>query len=107
MSECSLCGREAPQHHLGCVRIEHPDLTDARLVEMGHMAAPKEEKPAPWHEEVLVDGTMRTEPVKSEDPEPEPVPERPCAFDGCDNEVTGDKRVKYCEDHKDPKNRKE
>lgn len=32
---------------------------------------------------------------------------RPCAVDGCMNAVFGDKRVKYCEDHKDPKSRKE
>jgi hypothetical protein len=32
---------------------------------------------------------------------------RTCAFGACENVVIGDKRVKYCEDHKDPKNRKE
>lgn len=110
MSECTLCGREAPQHHLGCIRIEQPDLTDAQLVTLGHMAGPKKAEKPVWHEEVLIEGTMRTEPVETADPEKTeepPEPERPCALEGCTNEVTGDKRVKYCEDHKDPKNRKE
>lgn len=39
-------------------------------------------------------------------PEPEPTA-RTCALADCGNEVTGDKRIKYCDDHKDPKNRKE
>lgn len=32
---------------------------------------------------------------------------QPCAFDGCSEpRKSDDKRVKYCEEHSDPKNRK-
>lgn len=41
--------------------------------------------------------------------DPEPVePRAQCAFDGCENpKASAAKNAKYCEDHKDPKNRKE
>lgn len=109
---CSLCGHEEEgRHHLGCVRIHHPDVSDKVLIEAGLLASPVPEKAAPEPEvEVLKEGSMTTVP---EDSGTEPPAEggetvEPCEFPSCDNpKYSASARAKWCEAHKDPKNRKE
>ena len=84
---CTECGREAG-HHLGCPAV----------------AATKENHRLQ---------NLTDEELKAETDEPEPEDEEEpetstCAFPGCTNpRWSTDKRVKYCEDHKIAKNRKE
>lgn len=94
---CYLCGSEGG-HHLGCFRVEIPTLTREQAVQRGLIAPPPGYKaPEPDKVEVLKEGTMTTVPVDTS-----------CEHEGCDNPKYSDHpRVKYCEDHKDPKNRKE
>lgn len=102
---CWLCGNEKDNaHHLGCMRIAVPDLTPEVAIEAGLMPAPKgEKKPPKPKTEVLKDGSMTTVPV---DEEPEEA--STCEYDGCTNPKFSDSpRAKYCEEHRDPKNRKE
>lgn len=94
---CYLCGHEET-HHLGCVRGVHPGLSESDLVRLGLMAAPAKEVVAPEYVEVLKEGSMTTVPQTVAG----------CEFEGCDNPKYSDHaRVKYCEEHRDPKNRKE
>lgn len=95
---CFLCGHEKDgSHHLGCPRILEPGLTAKAAEGMGLLPAPKAKVVAESRVEVLKEGSMTTIPVDTT-----------CEHDGCDNPKYSDHpRVKYCEDHKDPKNRKE
>lgn len=95
---CFLCGHEeARSHHLGCLRAVHPDLTKEMAAKAGLIAPFVVKKVAPDKVEVLKEGTMTTVPVDTA-----------CEVEDCDNPKYSDHpRVKYCEDHKDPKNRKE
>lgn len=104
---CWLCGHEKNNaHHLGCARIYRPNLTQDEAVEEGLLPAPQEEEKAPEpHVEVLKEGTMTTVPEEKDEDEPD-VAE--CEVEGCHNPKYSDSpRTKYCEEHKDPKNRKE
>lgn len=93
---CYLCGHEET-HHLGCARIANPVLTPAQAVQLGLLPKPVEKHKAPEVVEVLKEGTMTTEPVADT-----------CTFGDCDNPKYSDHpRVKFCEGHRDPKNRKE
>lgn len=96
---CFLCGHdEEGRHHLGCMRPVVPHLTEGMAVEMGLLPRPRgKEVPVPAQVEVLVEGSMTTVPVSNS-----------CGFEGCDNPKFSDSpRAKYCEEHRDPKNRKE
>lgn len=95
---CFLCGREGKgSHHLGCPRIGWPTLTEAQAVEAGLLPRPKVEQKKPEVVEVLKENSMTTEPVSVT-----------CEFGDCDNPKYSDHpRVKFCEEHRDPKNRKE
>jgi hypothetical protein len=108
---CWLCGHEKDKaHHLGCARIANPDLTPSDAQGAGLIAAPKEKKRAPQPKvEVLKEGTMTTEPVGEDEPVQEPEESvATCGYPGCDNPKKSDHpRTKYCEEHSDPKNRKE
>lgn len=96
---CYLCGHEST-HNLGCVLAAHPDLSRADLIRLGFMAVPADEVTQPEHVEVLKEGSMTTV------PEGETVGQ--CEFEGCDNpKYSNHSRVKFCETHRDPKNRKE
>lgn len=96
---CFLCGREkAGSHHLGCAVIAHPSLTPAQAVAAGLLAAPVVADEKPEIVEVLKEGSMTTVPQANAQ----------CEFGDCDNPKYSDSsRAKYCEDHRDPKNRKE
>lgn len=106
---CSLCGHEEEgRHHLGCVRITHPDVTDKVLREAGLLAPlPSEPKAKPDKVEVLREGSMTTEPVEEDEPPAEGGETvEQCEVEGCDNpKYSASARAKYCADHKDPKNR--
>lgn len=111
---CFLCGREKEgSHHLGCPRIGRPDLSEAEAIEMGLMSAPEGKETPESKTEVLKEGSMTTvpedEPEETDDVTPEEgVTVEQCEFEGCDNPKYNDHpRTKYCEVHKDPKNRKE
>lgn len=96
---CFLCGHEDKNsHHLGCMVAATPSLTPEMAVRLGFMAPPPGEVVVPEPiVEVLREGTLSTVPVASG-----------CEFGDCDNPKYSDSpRAKYCEDHKDPKNRKE
>lgn len=95
---CFLCGHEKNgSHHLGCLRISQPGLTRKVAEEMGLLPATKTEVAPEPKVEVLKEGSMTTVPA-----------DNTCEHDGCDNPKYSDHpRVKYCEEHKDPKNRKE
>lgn len=106
---CSLCGHEEKgRHHLGCIRITHPDVTDKVLREAGLLAPLADEpKPEPDKVEVLVEGSMTTVPAEDDDPSAD-VGEivESCEVEDCDNpKYSASSRAKYCADHKDPKNR--
>ena len=93
---CYLCGHEET-HHLGCVLGVRPDLTQADLIKLGFMPKPPEKESPPEHIEILKEGSMTTVPASNS-----------CEFTGCDNPKYSDHpRVKFCEEHRDPKNRKE
>ena len=109
---CWLCGHEKEKsHHLGCARIALPELEKWQAVEMGLLAPSDELKPAaPDVVEVLKPGTMSTEPVDNGDETPAKGGETvgQCEFAGCDNpKYSASHRAKWCEAHRDPKNRKE
>lgn len=97
---CFLCGREKKgSHHLGCPRIAYPDLTKAQAIKAGLLAAPAEVDEEPEVVEVLKENSMTTVPEAST---------QACEVKGCDNPKYSDSpRTKYCEEHRDPKNRKE
>lgn len=102
---CFLCGHEKDgSHHLGCVAILKPDLTMGEAAVLGLIAPPDEpEEPAESVVEVVVEGKTDSVPVHAE-----MVTVGQCELDECDNPKYSDHpRVKYCEAHKDPKNRKE
>lgn len=104
---CWLCGHETGGHHMGCMRAAWPALTVDMAVEMGLMEMPKgAEVPAEPKVEVLKEGTMQTVPETREPDGGTDV--SVCEFGDCDNPKYSDSpRAKYCEEHKDPKNRKE
>lgn len=106
---CFLCGHEEEdRHHLGCARISRPNLTRKVAEEEGLIAPEsKPDGPPKPKTEVLKEGTMTT--VPEEDVEDEEVLEvSTCEYEGCDNPKYSDSpRAKWCEDHKDPKSRKE
>lgn len=95
---CFLCGREGVNsHHLGCAKIYYPNLTKDQAVQAGLLAAPTKKAPVVEHVEVLREGSMQTDVVSTT-----------CQFGECDNPKYSDHpRVKFCEEHRDPKNRKE
>lgn len=109
---CFLCGHEKKgSHHLGCVRIQFPELTKAQAAEAG-LIAPMVvmAEPEPDVVEVLKPGTMTTEPPAEDDDEPAQGGETvgQCEVEGCENhKYSASARAKYCADHRDPKNRKE
>ncbi len=95
---CWLCGHESEtSHHLGCVRALNPGLKPWQAAEEGLIPPPElPEDPIPDEVEVLREGSMTT------------VKPGTCAFPQCDKPKKSDHpRVKYCEVHADPKNRKE
>lgn len=96
---CFLCGCD-DGHHLGCMAGITPRLTPELAVRMGLLAPPAGEKVIPDSVvEVLREGSTTTVPEAQANA---------CAVDGCDNPKYSDSpRAKYCEEHKDPKNRKE
>lgn len=101
---CWLCGNEDEgRHHLGCARVDNPGLTEEEAADKGLLPAPQAPAEAePDKVEVLKEGTMTTEPVDSD------TSVATCEVEGCDNPKYSDSpRTKYCEDHRDPKNRKE
>lgn len=109
---CWLCGHDKKDaHHLGCARIYRPNLTIDEAVGEGLLAAPPEAEKAPKpNTEVLKEGTMTT--VPEDDDEPDKDEQKSdvgeCEFKDCHNPKYSDSpRTKYCEEHKDPKNRKE
>lgn len=109
---CWLCGHEKNDaHHLGCARIYRPNLTKQEAVDEGLMQAPAEEDKAPEpNTEVLKEGTMTTVPEEKEKGEKEDDKSEiaECEVKDCHNPKYSDSpRTKYCEEHKDPKNRKE
>lgn len=94
---CYLCGHEET-HNLGCVLGAHPELTPKDLVRLGFMAAPVEVEAPSEHVEVLKEGSMTTVPEDA----------ATCEFGDCQNaKYSNHSRVKFCEEHRDPKNRKE
>lgn len=94
---CYLCGHEST-HNLGCVLASHPDLTPNDLFRLGFMPAPKVLVEPEERVEVLKEGSMTTVPQAVAG----------CEFGDCDNPKYSDHpRVKFCEEHRDPKNRKE
>jgi len=100
---CSLCGHEEEKrHHLGCARIANPGISDHVLREAGLLAPLRAKAQTPESVvEVLKEGSMTTVPEGE-------VEVSICDFDGCDNPKYSDSpRAKYCEGHKDPKNRKD
>lgn len=99
---CWMCGHEKKgSHHLGCVRIAYPDVTQAQAIAAGLMAAPAgEEVPPEPNVEILKEGSMTTV--------PEMRTVEQCEVEGCETPKYSDSpRTKYCEEHRDPKNRKE
>lgn len=94
---CYLCGHEET-HHLGCVRAIRPDFSPDDLIKLGFMPAPSEELEVVERVEVLKPGSMTTVPADAAE----------CEFGECNNPKYSDHpRVKFCEEHRDPKNRKE
>lgn len=96
---CYLCGN-GEGHHLGCFVAQNPTLTPAQAVQLGLLPKPAEGVLPEERVEVLQEGSMTTV------PEMRTVGQ--CEFGDCDNPKHSDhSRVKFCEDHRDPKNRKE
>lgn len=94
---CFLCGN-GDGHYLNCAVAANPGLTEAQAREAGLLARAEDAKEAPASVvEILPENSMVTVPLSNS-----------CEFGECDNPKYSDHpRVKYCEDHKDPKNRKE
>lgn len=89
---CPECARVA-SHYQDCPAMERMRATGATVILDDHEYMPK----AAWEANALPD----LKPEQVFDP-------GTCEYDGCANpRWSTDKRVKYCEDHKDPKNRKE
>jgi hypothetical protein len=104
---CFLCGHEKDgSHHLGCARIFRPNLTKEEAVNEGLLSGPKEKpKVRETKTEVYSEGSMTPKTVVETEAGPD---EGTCEYDNCHNPKYSDHpRVKYCEEHKDPKNRKE
>lgn len=96
---CWLCGHEEEaRHHLGCARVDYPDLERWQAFEAGLIGPSNDIKEIePDRVEILREGSMETVPVSNT-----------CEFGSCDNPKYSDSpRTKYCDDHRDPKNRKE
>lgn len=109
---CFLCGHEEEnRHHLGCARIARPDLTVKVAQAEGLIATPKAKEEAPEPKvEVLKPGSMTTVPEDDGDEPPAKGGEtvEACDFEGCDNpKYSSSPRAKWCDEHKDPKSRKE
>lgn len=113
---CTQCGRDEG-HHLGCPQIGMPVAAP-----LAHDPDPEDPNKTPDGEfnldgEILINPTdeereqaeenNQLQNAPDEELEPETTGGRVCVFGHCQNEVTGDKRVKYCEDHRDVKSRKE
>lgn len=94
---CFLCGKDEG-HHLGCMVHANPGLTVATARASGLLPQPIiEPEPEPLLVEILPENSMTTVPSFSG-----------CTVEGCDNPKYSDHaRVKYCEEHRDPKSRKE
>lgn len=111
---CFLCGREDGYHHLGCAVGAEPELTESEAIER-HLLPPKPAVQAeePSVVEVLKEGSMTTVPVEEEVEEIEEIPLEDktsdmCEFATCNNpKWSSDPRAKWCEEHRDPKSRKE
>lgn len=109
---CFLCGHEKTgSHHLGCAVIFKSDLTVEEAVALGLVAPPAEpEGPSESVVEILVDGKSDSVPATPEQKNEilEAKLATLCEHGTCHNPKYSDHpRVKFCEDHKDPKNRKE
>jgi len=119
---CSLCGREREgdfqPHWIGCQRLEERDLTDEEAVKRGLLTPEETPKEEPLKVEELKEGSMTTVPVEetghtegtmSVDPDEGGDDNLSnCEYPDCTNPKYSDHpRVKYCEEHRDPKNRKE
>lgn len=120
---CSLCGREREgdfqPHWIGCKRLEEPALTDEEAQERGLLAREPEEVIPEPNTEILKPGSMTTVPVEETghtegvaniDLEDEGGNDNleNCEYPDCTKPKYSDHpRVKYCEEHRDPKNRKE
>jgi hypothetical protein len=92
MTACRACGREQENgvytHYLGCDNIAKPPPTDP-LPELVEKAVAE-----------LEDGPV----------EPDPKDPEACQVEGCSNPkrpATKGPKPKFCEDHRDPKSRKE
>lgn len=123
---CTLCGREAEgdrqSHYMGCARIAEPELTDAEAIDRGLLAVQEDPEPPTENREILKEGSMTTVPEdetwdgkeynpaeSGDDSEEEGNADIPdCEYPECSNPKASDHpRAKWCEHHKDPKNRKE
>lgn len=112
---CTLCGREPEgefqAHWMGCARIDEPDLTDHEAVNRGLLHLEPESVDPVEKVEILKEGSMTTEPFDPEEYEPGEEGDadlKNCEYPDCTKaKYSNHPRVKYCEDHKDPKNRKE
>ena len=122
---CTLCGREqedgqAQSHWIGCARGAEPDLSDEEAYERGLLYKEPEPVPQAVEMELLKEGSMTTVPVDGdwhedefqpdEDESPEDGDNQPglCEYPGCTNrKYNTHGRTKFCEFHKNPKNRKE
>lgn len=122
MSKCWLCGSESDGHHLGCQRASNPDLTKDQAIEQGLLPRPQGYKaPEPDKVEYLKEGSMTTVPAdqtgyaegavdipEEGDDEGGDDSLENCEYPDCTKKKYSDHpRVKYCEEHRDPKNRKE
>lgn len=118
MSDCKTCGRD-DGHYLNCeARPGHSPTAPP----LAHEPDSDDPNKTP-EQDFNLDGKIligedpdekKSEPVAERGKEkPEPEPEAPPTGDNCAVATCGkqrwsdDKRVKYCEDHKNAKNRKE
>lgn len=117
VEQCSLCGREAEDgsqpHWIGCARAAEPELTDAEAVKRGLLYREPDLKEEPPKVEVLKEGSMTTEPWDPEEYLPQEEGEGQgeageCEYPDCGKaKYSAHPRAKYCDEHRDPKNRKE
>lgn len=113
---CFLCGHEEG-HHLGCMAHAIPGLTEEQAIEKGFLATPPvETEPPEIVVEVLVPGSMATVPEESPENNEHTAHAQAlagetvgqCEHGECHNpRYSSHPRAKFCEDHRDPKNRKE
>lgn len=104
MSQCFLCGRDKPDHHLGCEVATNPGLTEDQAIDKGLLPARiREELAQQTTIEIYHEGSMTPEVVEGGGETREQ-----CEVEGCEAmKASASARAKYCAEHKDPKNRKE